>query len=331
MRRRRPSPEPDRPRPVRITGRADPSSMSTVAAIVLHWRNPAATCACLASLRSLEGPLSIIVVDNSGTWETVVAVDPLAGRDITLLRPGKNLGYTGGNNRGLDWAFSHGCDWAWLLNDDVTVAKDALAQLLAAASAMPKVGILGPLVLMKEDPQRILSAGGYFGPGMAALQRGVGDLDHGQFRSPVEAGFVSGCALLVHRAVIEEVGGLDEAFFTYYEEVEWCYRAQRAGWHVLFVPSAHVWHPDTRQRDPDSPRVTYYMARNALLFARKHRLRATLARRLLESARTLASWSFRPKWRHKRGQRNALARALADFARGQFGEAEWSHRGHSRK
>lgn len=305
--------------------------MSKVAAVVLHWLDPDATRACLSSLRKLAGPPSIIVVDNSGTWESVVAADPLVDRGLTVLRPGKNLGYTGGNNLGMRWAFSHGCDWAWLLNDDVTVGQDALAQLLAATADRPKVGILGPLVLMTEDPQRILSAGGYFGPGMAALQRGVGDLDQGQFHGPAEADFVSGCALLVHRAVVESAGELDEAYFTYYEEVEWCYRARQAGWHVRFVPSARVWHPDTRQRDPDSPRVTYYMARNALRFARQHRLHAALARRLLESARTLASWSLRSKWRHKRSQRNALARALVDFAHGRFGEAKLPAKGLSSK
>jgi GT2 family glycosyltransferase len=103
--------------------------------------------------------------------------------------------------------------------------------------------------------------------------------------------------------------------------VDWCRRAHAAGYAVLYVPGAHVWHPDTRVRDASSPRVTYYIARNTLRFAAKHRLgRAVTARLVTRYLRTIASWSVRPMWRHKRAQRNALVRALGDFAAGRAGE-----------
>lgn len=299
--------------------------MTSVAAVILHWRDPAATRACLASLRALDGPpLRIVVVDNSGTWDAVGD----AGGGATVLRPGHNLGYAGGNNLGMGWAFAYGCAWALLLNDDVTLAPEALQRLLEAAAAHPDAGILGPLVLMQEEPERILSAGGCFGPGMAAVQRSVGEPDCGQFARTETVDWLTGCALLVNRRMVEAVGWLDESFFLYVEEVDWCYRAGRGGWSVLFVPGARVWHPDTRVRDVNSPPVTYYMARNTLRFAGKHRLYATLARQALTHARTIASWSLRPKWRHKRAQRDALLRALADSARGRSREAAWlSQRG----
>jgi GT2 family glycosyltransferase len=295
--------------------------MRDVAAVILNWRDPVATRACLASVRALAGPPArIVVVDNSGAWEAVGD----AGGDVTVLRPGRNLGYAGGNNLGMGWAFAHGCQWALLLNDDVTLAADALQRLLEAAATHPDAGILGPLVLMQEEPGRILSAGGCFGPGLAAAQRGVGELDHGQFACVETVDFVSGCALLASRRVAESAGWLDERYFAYHEEVEWCRRAGRAGWRVLFVPGARVWHPDTRARDANSPLVTYYVARNALLFAQEQRLGWTVvARQALGYTRTVTSWSLRPKWRHKRAQRDALVRALADFARGRSGEAAW--------
>lgn len=292
--------------------------MTTAAAVILHWRNPAATRACLASVRALVGPPPrIVVVDNSCTWDTVGD----AGGDVTVLRPGRNLGYAGGNNLGMGWAFAHGAEWALLLNDDVTLAPNALQELLEAATAHPQAGILGPLVLIQEEPERILSAGGFFGQGLAAMQRGLGAVECGQYADVEEVDWVTGCALLVNRRMVEAVGWLDESFFLYVEEVEWCYRARRAGWLVFFVPGAHVWHPDTRSRDADSPFVVYYMGRNSLRFARKHRLHAALARQTLTYARTVASWSLRAKWQHKRAQRDALLHALADAARGRGGEA----------
>jgi GT2 family glycosyltransferase len=153
--------------------------------------------------------------------------------------------------------------------------------------------------------------------------RGMGELDAGQFDMLVEVDYLSGCALLVSRKAIETVGLLDDDFFAYHEDTEWCYRGKQAGFKILFVPEAKVWHPDTRQRDENYPLVTYYVARNSLLFAKKHRLGyAIIARMLLSHTRTMLSWSIRPRWRHKRRQRDALARGIMDFARGRFGPVE---------
>jgi GT2 family glycosyltransferase len=152
---------------------------------------------------------------------------------------------------------------------------------------------------------------------------GLGELDKGQFDTTVEVDYLSGCALLISREVIEAVGMLDEDFFAYNEDVEWCYRGKRIGFKSIFVPEAKVWHPDTRGRDEDSPVVTYYITRNSLQFIRKHGLGyAPMARTLSGYARTLLSWSLRPRWRHKHEQRNALAHAMLDFARKRFGPME---------
>ncbi len=153
--------------------------------------------------------------------------------------------------------------------------------------------------------------------------RGLGELDVGQFGGPATVDYLTGCAVLVRRALIESVGALDERFFLYEEDVEWCYRGRRAGFQSVLVPQAKVWHPDTRRRDELSARVTYYTTRNKLLLIRVHRLGGrVVAAHLLRHARTLASWTVRPKWRHKRAQRRALVRALLDAARGRWGAAE---------
>ena len=116
---------------------------------------------------------------------------------------------------------------------------------------------------------------------------------------------------------------LDLRFFAYHEDVDWSYRARRAGFSLLCVPGARVWHPDTRVTQLDSPMVTYYMSRNSLLFLWTHRLGiGLLLGRIGSYLLRLASWSVRPKWKHKRRQRDALLRGLADFVRGRHGRAE---------
>lgn len=300
-------------------GSEPPHGAPRVHAIIVNWNSGADTGACLDALARSTHPVTPLVVDN-GSRDDSVARIRACHPDVAILALGANHGYAGGNNRGLAHAAGD-CDFAWLLNPDVTVAPDCLARLLAAASALPRAAMLGPLVRMREDPGRILSAGGRLVGGWAR-HHGIGELDRGQFAAPAEVDFVNGCALLVRRAALAAIGLLDERYFLYAEEVDWCHRARQAGYTCVVVPSALAWHPNTRARDAESPLVTYYITRNQLLFIQKHRLgRLLLARHLLRHARTLVSWSVRPKWRHKAAQRRALRRALIDFGRGRVGPA----------
>lgn len=298
-------------------------ALPKIAIIILHWNSVRDTLACLDAVSRLEYErLQVIVVDNGstdGSAEMIRACHPQA----TLLSSAENLGYAGGNNFGMRYALDHGADYFWLLNDDVLIAPDSLAVLISAAQANSAVGFLGPLVYLREEPQSILSAGGFIGSDHTAYQRGLGEPDQGQYAGIQEVAFVSGCALMASREMVDRVGILDEDFFAYQEEIEWCYRARQAGFKVLFVSQAKAWHPDTRRRDQFSPVVTYYITRNSLLFARKHRLgNALIARMIFNRFLTLVSWTVQPRWRQKRRQRDAMARGLADYLRGRFGRAE---------
>lgn len=293
--------------------------------IVLNWQNVNDTLACLRSLHKLDYPnYTVLVVDNAshnGSVETIRSIFP----EVTIIELPNNLGYAGGNNRGIAHALSDGADYIWLLNDDVVVDKNSVTALVAVAQANPTVGFLGPKVYIQENPRRILTAGILLDEQFHAQHRGIGELDEGQYDEITAVDSLSGCALLASRKMIEDVGLLDEDYFAYREEVDWCYRAKQAGYKILLAPQAHVWHPDTRTRDVDSPLVTYYMARNRLLFAKKHRLgHKYIARCLALYLIRIANWTVRPKWRHKkREQRDALLRAVTDFGRGRFGRAEW--------
>lgn len=294
-----------------------------VAIIILNWNQPKDTLACLAAVAALDYPAVLtLVVDNGSTDDSVERIRA-ACPNMEIIETGANQGYTGGNNAGIRRALAHGAAYIWLLNDDTIAAPNSLSVLVRAAEADPGAGFIGPLVRMRERPDLILSAGGVLGPDMRPRHRGLGELDEGQYNKIAEADFLSGCALLVSRSTIERIGLLDEAFFAYGEDVEWCSRGSRAGLKVLFVPQAVVWHPDTRQRDENSARVMYYITRNHLLFLRKHRLGAgNLARALLRNVILLANWTLNPKWRRARPKRDALWLALRDFALGRFGKSK---------
>ena len=298
----------------------------TVAIIILCYNGVADTLACLRSLDTVAYPrdrLQVIVVDNASSDGTVEAVGA-AYPGITILQTGANLGYAAGNNAGLRYALERGFDYALLLNNDVEVAPDFLGALVAAAEADPQVGVAGPTIYYDRAPNLIWSAGGAIDwrRGSSAM-RGLDTPDRGQYARVAEVDFVSGCALLCKRAAIEWAGLLDERFFMYYEETEWCVRIARAGFRCIHVPQSHIWHKITPERQAASPRVNYYMVRNRLLFLHIARapFAAWLHALLLQDLRTCLSWSLRPRWRGRRAERDALIRAWADFWRGRFGVA----------
>jgi GT2 family glycosyltransferase len=331
-----------------------PKHKPEIGIIILNWNHPEDTIRCLESLNhSSYTNYKIVIVDNgscdrarldlrkslggSGNFERPSRrvtidqhiVDEYRIDHLTLLENPQNLGYTGGNNLGIKYLLSltdqddllQSSEWGeppvdyfLLLNDDVVVETSSLGKLILAAVEHPEVGFLGPKIMSIEEPEVLLSAGGILDTSFRPQNRGLGELDRGQFDQSPEVDYLSGCALLVKKAVIEQIGLLDDDYFAYHEEIDWCYRGRQGGFISRLVPTAHAFHPDTRRRDQNSPSVTYYTTRNDLLFARKHKLvRRVFNQLLFEDIRQLLSWSLKTKWRVKRAQRNALASALIDF------------------
>jgi hypothetical protein len=293
-----------------------------VGVVIVNWKSPADTLRCLASLETATYPNLLITVVENGSGDNSADLLRQAYPELNLLISQQNLGYTGGNNLGIRSSLASECEFVFLLNDDAIVEAQTLAELVAAASQHPQAGFLGPKILAIEEPELLLSAGGTWDSRYLPANRGMGETDAGQYNQPKTVDFLSGCALLVRREVIEQVGLLDEDYFAYNEEVDWCYRGLLAGFQAVYVPTSRVWHPDTRRRDQDSPNVTYYTTRNSLLFARKRRAGAGML--LFHHAtylRRLLSWSLRPKWRkaYNPAHRAALRQALLDDLRGQYG------------
>lgn len=292
--------------------------------------------------KTFSEAVHVVVVDNGSKDGSPQKINDFiqAHPAFELLESPQNLGFTGGYNLGIQHLVqsSYFINYFLLLNDDSLPAADLFTALIQAAISNPEAGFLGPKIMTLENKgfeQVFLSAGGIIEAkpinGFASLSRhrfqtrhrGLGELDQGQYDQLQWVDFLSGCALMVKREVIDKVGLLDEQYFAYYEEVDWCYRAQKAGLKALFVPTTCVWHPDTRQRDENSAILSYYMTRNSLLFVQKHKLGKLVTLRLLAGyCRTWLSWRIRPRWRTKKAQRQALAQALRDFLYQRFGQGQ---------
>lgn len=315
-------------KPVPIFAARSPMTTSTapgVTIIIINWNGYADTLACLASLRGLEYPAYDIVVVDNGSSDGSVAAIRAGFPEVKLIETGANLGYVGGNNVGLEYAAKTGANYALLLNNDTEVTPDFLSLLVEAAETDPQVGIVGPIIYYFDQPDVIWSAGGEINwqQGLTRMV-GLNEVDRGQFGlAPRPVDFVTGCALLIKLAVVQQVGLLDPRFFAYYEETEWCVRVIRAGFKILQAPQAKIWHKISPVAREASPQVHYYMTRNRLLFLKL--TQASLAawrHTLFDYSRTLLSWSLKPKWRHKAPQRQAMLQAILDYGRNNFGKVE---------
>jgi GT2 family glycosyltransferase len=293
---------------------------SLVITVILNTNRREDTLEVLDSLSKSDYPdQHTIVLDNSSTDGSVEAIREVYPA-IEIIRLGKNLGYAGNNNVGIKAAMERKADWVFVLNEDTILAPDCLSKLIEAGESNPRIGIVGPMVYHHNEPGVIQSAGGRMDQDWRAWHEGQNQSDRGQYPYPRQVEWISGCAILVRRGVIDQVGSLDERFFYYFEETEWCLRAREKGWQIWQIPGARLWHKGVQRDYKPSPNVTYYNTRNRLLMLSKHNapLRAWVVAwgKMLS---ILSSWSIRPKWRNMREHRNAMWQGMLDFVHHQWG------------
>lgn len=237
-----------------------------VAIIILCWNGKNDTIECLKSLCDVDYPnFETIVVDNASTDGTAEDVK-LSFPDVEVIKNDCNLGFAGGNNVGIVFALEKGFDAVLLLNNDTIVDPKFLSELVDVLYKSPHIGATNPVIYYYDDPSVIWSAGGYVDAKTGiAHQNHINEVDTGILREEI-IGYGVGAAILIKREAIEMAGVLDESFFLYYEETEWCYRASDVGFKTVLVPSSKVLHKVSRSFNGDSAIQLYYLSRNRLLF-----------------------------------------------------------------
>ena len=245
-----------------------------IVVIVLTWNGREDTLACLESLQAVDYPnWEVLVVDNGSVDGTVAAIRAGYPR-TTVIDIGKNLGFTGGNNVGIKAALDRGPEFILLLNNNTVVASDLLHAFARTADKHPEAGVFGAKIYFFSDPQRLWWAGAPWKPeallSFESLESGA--LDNGtDFEQVQEIAYACGCAMFFRAAVARAVGLLDDRFFILYEEIDWCFRARRAGFGSVFAPTAKVWHKISMTFGGERSLVyEYFDLRNRLLWAERH-------------------------------------------------------------
>lgn len=251
-------------------------SIPKMSIVVLNWNGLQDTLACLGSLKVLNyGRSEILVVDNASTDGSVQELQKRYRMDptIKIIRNQTNLGYAEGNNVGIRYALSRGADYVLLLNNDTVVDRNLINDLMETARHDDRIGILSPKIYDYWKPDKVWFAGATIDWKTGESPHiGLGEMDHGQFNKVIEVDRLTGCAMMVKREVFEKIGLLDPDYFLYYEDVDFCVRAKRAGYKTVCVQSAKVWHKESSstKANQTSDLHLYYHIRNRLLFLKLH-------------------------------------------------------------
>lgn len=236
----------------------------------------------LSSLLSALDGYTTIVVNNG-------KVGQITRDNVEVVGGGKNLGYAGGANLGIKVAFGKGATWVVLCNQDLVVRKESVGTLVNSLQALPP-SITGPFP-GGIDPNRMTT---------------IVPSDH--------TDYITGSCIAIHREVYERIGNFYEPYFLYYEEVDYCLRAKKAGFPVTHVPIDGITHEESMTLGNNALAHQYYLARNHLLIVQRLALRQAQCYEFMRMPLTIAEHIRRKQWGALQG--------IRDYFLHRFGQKE---------
>ena len=214
----------------------------------------------------------LFAVDNASSDGTLSILRMSVDQRVRIIANPDNRGVAAGNNQGIRAALDAGCHSVLLINNDTEFDSTLIAQLDAGLDAH-RVEMTCPKIMFCDEPERIWAAGGRFQSwlGYRAIHLGEGELDQGQYDRARQVTYVPTCCVLIWKEVFERVGLMDERYFVYVDDVDFMYRAMKAGVKLMYLPEAKLLHKVGRLTGgEDSPFKIRYGTRNRIYFQLKH-------------------------------------------------------------
>lgn len=257
--------------------------MTKVAIIILNWNKPDLTIETVNSVLNINHSnfdYRIFLVDNGSSDNSLSTFQKEFGsnKKIKIISNSANLGFVGGNNTAIKHILKLDYNQILLLNNDVLVDPDFLTNLIKNTS---KYSVLGPKIYFapgyeyhhdrytkKQRGHVIWFAGGQMDwNNIYGSHIGVDEVDNGQYdQINDKVDFLTGCCLLVNRQVFEKIGLLDNNFFMYLEDADFCQRAKKNNFKLAYIPSSKIWHINAGSSKSGGDLQNYFITRNRLLF-----------------------------------------------------------------
>lgn len=278
--------------------------MKKVFIITINFNTARETHDWLSSILAVKHErysLDIVIVDNTSKVPFILKKAE-QNENVHLLRSEINTGFSGGNNIGIKYALKNNADFVMVINNDTTVDKNFLEELLKSLESNEKVGIVTPKIYFakghefhkgrykKEDLGKIFwYAGGFTDwENVMSVHRGVDEVDNGQYDKEEAVTFASGCCMLFKSEVLKKVGIFDEKHFLYFEDADLCERIMRTGYKILYVPKSIIWHLNAVSSGGSGNSLQdYFMTRNRMIFGMRYASLKTKLALVRESIRLL--------------------------------------------
>ena len=242
--------------------------MKQIGIVICNYNKKNDALACIRSiLESKFQDYDIYVVDNASTDGSAEAIRNAYGEQVTLLVNQENLGGSGGFNTGLRAAFQKGYPYLMCVDNDALLDENAVGNLLAFLQEHPETGIAAAKIYHREAPDYVQQFGQKIDfENFCTDVTYLNAYEDGSMPEYVYTDAVAACALMIRRSVIEKIGFMPEENFLYWDDTEWCYLCNRAGWKVASVGNAMALHAMGAKKELENTFPTYYAWRNWLRF-----------------------------------------------------------------
>ena len=258
---------------------SDAKGLPSVAIVIVDYNGAAETSCCLESVNAIDyGNYEVYLVDNGGNCSTKLQTIASTYARVHYLRSNENLGFSGGNNFALK-IIEGNYDFVLLLNNDTVVTPDFLSKLIDSADDRT---LVGSKIYYWSDKNLIWYAGGDSSRTICkAWHNGFNKLeDKYDDKGSREVGFISGCCMLIPSRALTDVGLLDENYFLYLEDTDYCFRALDAGFTLRYNSDSVIYHCVSASTGDASPLMNYYKLRNRQLFIDRYSTNYFLSRLL---------------------------------------------------
>lgn len=302
-----------------------------IAVVLVNYNGRQYNTACIESLlmqkqcREDSYEMKIYVVDNASQDDSMQIIQEHFGdnRGIETIFLDDNYGFSYANNVGICRAGAWGADYVLLLNNDTEVEEDLVLQLAACAERHPN-SMIAPKIYYSDQRDVLWSAGGTVSRIISKVRHeGLDQKDYGQYDAERQIRFATGCCLFVPRTVIDRAGDLDERFFLYYEDTEYCFRLRKLKIPIYYCPTARLYHKvGASSKGADSTLCAYYIARNWLLCNRMYlgvRYPLFVCYYVINRTACCLLWLLRGK----RALVQATCRGVWDYWRKAFGRGKY--------
>jgi GT2 family glycosyltransferase len=213
---------------------------------------------------------NLYLVDNASSDNTLERVRSYCHPRIVIVPNQLNLGVAEGNNVGIRAALQDGCGLVLLINNDTVFNSDLLDEL-AQGLQRYECEMIAPKILFFDAPDKVWYAGGYLNAWRACGNHfGMGDKDNGQFDLAKAVGYSPTCCILIKREVFDRVGLMDSTYFLYFDDTDFCLRAQKVGIRLFYLPSARLRHKVSSLTGGTSNLALRYTTRNHVYYVCKH-------------------------------------------------------------